>query len=556
MLSSCAYTNYEKHETFSDYAARLNLTGNWKILATARSWNSYFGSVFWNPDQYSIVIAHRGTETKDFRNFFVDFYADVKGIVLNKYASQMNSACTLANIVVKTIKNINETKNINSHLCMTGHSLGGWLAQITTFTVKYLIKVDDKIGFQNNKDCKTGYHARTVVFDSPGCRSMLLRMADDFGVRHSDIDSLYVNSLDITSYLSAVNRVNTCGIHVGTIFQIDASDIIKDLYHQSSETDEDGFEHKANSCYISYVSNNVGKTVQYFVKNLSRDLNSYFTYTLKTHMKLKNILKVFDSKTGQLQLVNNNPRAVQVLDFPVSKIRSRGGEEYEMFFEHASPSNNFTPDNQDRAIVKEMKEDYSGYYPIRYQVKSVDLKKSNVNVFTECELLFLERYQQLRNLPNHLTPNIFAGFSHSREDITIVLKDFTIANKCISCESDEKLQEMIPYVKNLLHFYPDVCDKIEKALTSKSIQRQIIKSETANYYKKVEEYFDKLSDVDDLQNIFEDVMLLSTEDYIYVGLARICKAFQKLNQEERNENVKIAYLKENILILSLKKLLK
>lgn len=49
----------------------------------------------------------------------------------------------------------------------------------------------------------------SVVFDSPGCKKMLLKIA-----------SIDVYSLNITSYLSAMNRINTFNRHVGKIYRI------------------------------------------------------------------------------------------------------------------------------------------------------------------------------------------------------------------------------------------------------------------------------------------------------------------------------------------------
>ena len=51
-------------------------------------------------------------------------------------------------------------------------------------------------------------------------------MIDTFDVCQSGCDSV-VQNLDITSYLSAPNRINTCNSHVGTVYRIfvDTSDM-------------------------------------------------------------------------------------------------------------------------------------------------------------------------------------------------------------------------------------------------------------------------------------------------------------------------------------------
>ena len=100
-----------------------------------------------------------------------------------------------------------EEKRTNFHLFFTGHSLGGWrLAQLTTFTAEYLtIEGSNFLRSKNEQEC---YHPHTVVFDSPGCKDMLSQVADKLDVR-LDGRSIDIEHLDITSYLSAPNRINT-----------------------------------------------------------------------------------------------------------------------------------------------------------------------------------------------------------------------------------------------------------------------------------------------------------------------------------------------------------
>jgi putative lipase involved disintegration of autophagic bodies len=50
----------------------------------------------------------------------------------------MSSASTFAHKVVEVLQEVNKIKGVSFQLFFTGHSLGGWLAQITTFTTEYL----------------------------------------------------------------------------------------------------------------------------------------------------------------------------------------------------------------------------------------------------------------------------------------------------------------------------------------------------------------------------------------------------------------------------------
>jgi hypothetical protein len=57
---------------------------------------------------------------------------------------------------------------------------------------------------------------------------MLLQMTDKFDVRLNG-RSIDLKHLDITSYLSAPNRINTCNSHLGTVYRI-----FPDLPHMNS----------------------------------------------------------------------------------------------------------------------------------------------------------------------------------------------------------------------------------------------------------------------------------------------------------------------------------
>jgi hypothetical protein len=177
----------------------------------------------------------------------------------------MCSASTFANKVVAVLQEIEKEMKVSFKLFFTGHSLGGWLAQITTFTTEYLeVRDSQKVQegwlahvtafitqsfkvksgtflkklkteeeeppasstVQVTHDITHSYHPHTVVFDSPGCKNMLLQMADKLDVcLHGR--SINLQHLDITGYLSAPNLINTCNSHLGTVYRIftDMSDM-------------------------------------------------------------------------------------------------------------------------------------------------------------------------------------------------------------------------------------------------------------------------------------------------------------------------------------------
>ena len=126
----------------------------WQLLPRASHFgikNGYFGTAYWHPEHQQVVIAHRGTDITNVGAILTD----VNGVVFNNCVNQMSSASTFANRVVSVLQEIEQDK-VSFDLFFTGHSLGGWLAQITTFTAEYL-KVNGGTFLKKQKTalCKT-----------------------------------------------------------------------------------------------------------------------------------------------------------------------------------------------------------------------------------------------------------------------------------------------------------------------------------------------------------------------------------------------------------------
>jgi hypothetical protein len=146
------------------------------------------------------------------------------GVLFKHHVPQMGSTSTFSYKVVEVLRWFDKEKGTNFQLFFTGHSLGGWLAQVTTFTNEYL-KAEGST-FLKSDNVPHSYHTHTVVFVNLGCKYMFSHMADKLDVC-LDGRSIYLDHLDITSYLSAPNRINTCNAHIGTVYRIfvDLSDM-------------------------------------------------------------------------------------------------------------------------------------------------------------------------------------------------------------------------------------------------------------------------------------------------------------------------------------------
>ena len=343
----------------------------WKFLTTASHFgirNGYFGTAYWHPEHQQLVIAHRGSDIKNIGALVTD----LKGVLFNNYVEQMSSASTFANKVVAVLQEV----------IFTGHSLGGWLAQITNFTTEYLKVKEDRFlkilateeheppasnTVQDSHDDRQSCHPHTVVFDSPGCKDMLSQMADKLDVRlHGR--SIDLQQLDITSYVSAPNRISTCNSHLWTVYRIftDLSDM--------------GWKEKRT-----------------------------LLYNLATH-SMDKIVQASDPETGQVRKDDESRLKIrEVVDRPVSVGLTDGGE-LKDFFKWAEHLNNYHAEIMDTTPSNVPKV----YYPLPYQTKAYDKCTKSLNIFNQDEREFLKCYRWLCYVKEFFQPeNMFSVMNNA-----------------------------------------------------------------------------------------------------------------------------------------------
>ena len=402
-FASKAYEVYRPWENDAHYETRLTLPDGWKLLTTASNnskFNGYFGAAYWHPEHQQVVIAHRSIKLRNVGSLWTELFS----VVFKHHASQMNSASTFANKVVEVLREVNRTKGVSFQIFFTGHALGGLLAQVTTFTTENL-KTEGNIFLKtNDDDC---YHPHTIVFDSPGCRSMLLQMADKYDVR-LDGRSIDIEHLDITSYLSAPNLINTCNLHVGTVYRI--------------------FPDLSGMGWL-------GKHTA--------------LYNLVT-LSMQKIVETFDPETGQVRKDEQGRLKVQVvIDWPISSSMKRG-KEYKKFFEWARHLINYQPRITDESFWNSQ---------IRYQTKTYDERLKSLSVFSKKEQEFLQCYLALRQWPEFFKPKeLFSAMedNQAQEEAEYILQRFMIKNDTIICTDPFALQALVPYVKRLLQLFPEI----------------------------------------------------------------------------------------------------
>jgi len=432
----------------------------WQLLTTACNAgdeNGYFGIAYWHPEHQQVVIAHRGTDTDNFSNFLKDLYTDLEGILSNNYVPQMNSASTFANKVVAVLQEIEKKQNVSFDLFFTGHSLGGWLAQITTFTTEHLEveggtflkkqKIEQKKPLasstvQDSHDVTHIYHPHTVAFESPGCEKMLLKMKTTFDVRQHG-SSIDLQHLDITSYLSAPNLINTCNSHLGTVYRIFTD--LSDMDWNEKETT---------------------------------------LYNYATH-KMDKIVEAFDPETGQVRKDDKGELQIQeVVDWPLREGKMYGPELKE-FFKYAKHPNKYHPEIKDISSSKVPK----GYHPLHYQTKAFDECTKSLSVFTQDEREFLERYRWLRNVPEFFKPKeLFSVLSNAEaeREAEQKLQNFEIDNRSVRCLDAGTLHALITYMKRLVRLFPHMQEDVKGQMLSSQMRNRAYQYETQHYAAKIQ----------------------------------------------------------------------
>jgi len=517
------YTGEKGRDLHGEVVYQELRIGNWKLLTVGYNEgnsNGYSGAAYWNPDTQQVIIVHSGTKN------IGGAVADIKGVFLNHHTSQIDSAITFTDKIISVLKEVNKEKGSNIQLFITGHSLGAWLGPITAFSAKYLKKEGDY--FVANDDFeKTGYHASTVIFDAPGCEEMLRRIQKSIMNRY--IPSL-IDSLDITNYLTIPNLINACNLQVGEVCKI--------FINLSKREKED-----------------------------LQKMN-IISYTRSTHQIIK-IKEVFDPKTGEiLKDKDGNLRIKRVRDWPllISGDEDRGhqnkalwiaktvaqfipvvgqvvklGEiayvagssvkwyaefkkELDDFFKLANATNNFHFSNE------------SALRSVRYKTESLGENYKNrrkLNAFTQPERQFLERYKLLekyQDLPSTFKlTQLFDDFGQELKNKTIkFLRECEVKDGAVY-SSD--LLEFIPYIKSMLHFFPEMKSEVENACQnfSADILCGIYQLASSSYLNSMKNSLDFGKDTFGLGTFLEDnnlKVLHTVQSSAYLGAMKVYKTFK------------------------------
>lgn len=281
LLSAHAYTDAIEGEIVQFDIDNINnkynqYLQNWSIFKIYHypSLGGYYGVTYLNKSTNQVILAHRGTtfQWADLIKKESAVNADLKGILGGQIISQQLGA-------YKALKDtLLVVNNNNYNFSTTGHSLGAWLAELTIY-----FSYNDF----NHRNIKA------VTFDSPG--SVL--HIDNFKSNIINYDTEFdIKILDITTYLSAPNLVNSCNKHIGKVYRIFPKIILPKAVQKGKK-------------WYSWILDKFGKTKN---KRYSMDgLWSLSSHTLDT------ILTTFDPASGKPS------KYLEILDWPAVKYMPR-----------------------------------------------------------------------------------------------------------------------------------------------------------------------------------------------------------------------------------------
>lgn len=184
----------------------------WKALKVIDHKDTgYLGIIYCNDEANQLVLTHRSTNFKlAFTKANVTkgsgMQADLDSVVMGMITTHQGGGYIATKKAIELVTN-KKFGYSDYSLSTTGHSLGSWLAQLSTFYAATDFK----------------YNLKSVDFDGPGSREMIEMLLDN----RIDKKKIKIENLDITSYLSAPNIVNCSNKHLGEVYRVYA-DIAND----------------------------------------------------------------------------------------------------------------------------------------------------------------------------------------------------------------------------------------------------------------------------------------------------------------------------------------
>ena len=184
ILSGHAYKSSLKGDTVSlevqgaeDFPTTITLS-DWivhDVFEHAKS--GYYAVLYYNLKRQQLALAHRGKKTEvgslpEIQEVIKDVRTDIKGVIHNKFIAQQIQG------FIATRSAIHIANEKNCQLSVTGHSLGGWHAQLSAYYGWAF--------FESEGSAAKEIHV--VVFDSPGVSKMLNALKPTVNMPENNIE--------------------------------------------------------------------------------------------------------------------------------------------------------------------------------------------------------------------------------------------------------------------------------------------------------------------------------------------------------------------------------
>lgn len=205
LLSTHVYMDVEEGSSVTIDASVDGYLKNWKVwkVYNDTKGSGYYGVIYKNEETHQFVLAHRGTE------------GGVMGILTDAVKQNSDWKTNLNEILIgrvvigqqarnyqATYEAVEIAKREGYELSITGHSLGGWLGELSAFYCHAYFEYP---------------YVKTVTFDSPGALPMMEKLQTNLRDRDLIVE---LEDIKITSYLTFPNPINTCNRHPGKTYQI------------------------------------------------------------------------------------------------------------------------------------------------------------------------------------------------------------------------------------------------------------------------------------------------------------------------------------------------
>lgn len=261
----------------------------WEILLTADqvflARNGYFAIAFVNHLSRNVVISTRGTD--DGAGVRADLW-----LTFDEFSIQF----ALSRGFTKIVKNFMIKKNISHYrLSYTGHSLGGAIGEYMCWEENTFGVTFDSIGSRklieielSKRNENTKFKSNSVnTFDPMSPMNLIntTHTMNPMNPTHS-IHSINPYSVDVVTYLTAPNLVNTIKPHVGLRLQIYPSDIDVPM-SKASQSALSNVAQKSLPFYLRWVApTSAYHTADYIYK----ELDKLIQHTYQQHA-MKNIAR-------------------------------------------------------------------------------------------------------------------------------------------------------------------------------------------------------------------------------------------------------------------------